>query len=126
LGGTLIEARRLEEAVATLEQAARMSNRHPNAVASLATVHGLLGKPDVAAAHLRELAERAQRSYVPFAPLIPTAFAAGQRDVAMDYAERSWAAREPAFILLARHAPEWRALRVEPRFQAILRDMDAR
>jgi hypothetical protein len=28
------------------------------------------------------------------------------------------------FILCARHFPEWRTIRADPRFQAILREMD--
>jgi hypothetical protein len=65
------------------------------------------------------------QSYVPATALIIPADAAGHRDLSIQYAERAWAEREPMFILLARHHPEWRSIRSDPRFQAILREMDA-
>jgi TolB-like protein/Tfp pilus assembly protein PilF len=123
-GGALIESQRYEEAIATLEHAARMSHRHAFAVMSLASAYGRHGHREAAATLLRELTERAQQTYLPFALLINAAEAAGQRDLAMDYARRSWEAREPGFILFARHNPEWAPLRSDPRFQAILREMD--
>lgn len=51
--------------------------------------------------------------------------AAGHRDLAIGFAERAWAKREPTFILFARHHPLWRSIRSDPRFQAIVRDMNA-
>jgi hypothetical protein len=86
---------------------------------------GRHGNRDAAATLLGELTERAQRTYLPFALLINAAEAAGQHDLAMDYGRRSWEAREPGFILFARHHPEWAPLRSDPRFQALLREMDA-
>jgi len=74
----------------------------------------------------RELLERASRSYVPLAHLVLTAEAAGQRDEALTFARRAWDEREPPFILHARHFPEYHTLRSDPRFAAILREMDSR
>lgn len=71
-----------------------------------------------------EISERADQQYVAAAQLIVTADAAGERDLAIHHAQRAWAEREPLFILFARHFPEWRSIRSDPRFQAILREMD--
>ena len=91
----------------------------------MATAFGRWGRADAAAALLRELTERGTWTYVPSAQLIGAAEAAGHHDLAVTYVGRAWAAREPQFILLARHFPEWREVRADPRFQAILREMDA-
>jgi TolB-like protein/cytochrome c-type biogenesis protein CcmH/NrfG len=125
LGNAQIEAGRYEEAIATLEGAAPMSRRHPFAVTAMAAAFGRCGKPDAAETLLRELTERAEHSYVPATQLIAPAEAVGRRDLAIQYAERAWAEREPSFILLARYFPEWRSIRSDSRFQAILREMDA-
>ena len=124
LGATLVEAERYDEAVATLEYAAAMSGRHPYGLTSMAVAFGRCGKPEAAETLLRELTERRKRSYVAATQLIGPADAAGHRDLAIQYAERAWAEREPPFILFARHFPEFRSLRADPRFQAILREMD--
>jgi tetratricopeptide (TPR) repeat protein len=125
LGQAQIEAERYEEAIATLEDAAAMSRRHPFAVTTMAVAFGRCGKPEAAEALLRELTERAEHAYMPANQLIALAEAVGRRDLAIQYAERAWAQREPSFILLARYFPEWRSIRSDPRFQAILREMDA-
>ncbi len=125
LGVVEAEMERYEEAIATLEHAAAMSARHPYGLVSLAHASARWGKPQAAEALLRELTERAGHSYVPAAQLMGPAEATGQRDLAIQYAQRAWAEREPMFILMARHFPEWRSIRSDPRFQAILREMDA-
>ena len=124
LGVSLGTAGRFEEAVSTLEAAAGMSGRHSRALTSLAGVFGQWGKPSEASALHRELMDRASRAYVPLTYLILTAEAAGQHEEAMAFARRAWDEREPTFILHARHFPEFRALHSDPRFAAILREMD--
>jgi TolB-like protein len=125
LGIAQIAMDRDADAIATLESAAAMSGRHPYALTSMAVAFGRSQKSEAAATLLREIIERAAHSYVPAAQMIAPAEAAGQRDLAIRYAERAWAEREPQFILFASHFPEWRSIRSDPRFQAILRDMDA-
>jgi len=125
LGVSLGTAGRFEEAVSTLEAAAGMSGRHARALTSLAGVFGHWGKTSEASALHRELMDRASRGYVPLTYLTLTAEAAGQHEEAMAYARRGWDEREPTFILHARHFPEFRILHSDPRFAAILREMDS-
>jgi len=124
LGISLGTGGRFEEAISTLETAAEMSGRHVRALSSLAVVFGQWHKlPEADALH-RELLERAPRVYVPFTYLVLTAEAAGQHEEALAFARRAWDEREPPFILHARHFPEYRTLRADPRFAAILREMN--
>ena len=69
--------------------------------------------------------DRATRAYVPLTYLALTAEAVGQHEEAMAFARRAWDEREPTFILHARHFPEYRRLRSDPRFVAILREMES-
>ena len=124
LGIALGMAGRFEEAVSTLEAAAGMSGRHSLALIGLAGVFGQGGKPAEALTLHRELMDRASRSYVSPSHLALTAEAAGQHEEAMAFARRAWDDREPSFILWARHFPHYRTLHSDPRFAAILREMD--
>ena len=125
LGISLGMAGRFEEAVSILEAAAAMSGRHSLALTALAGVFRQAGKPAEARALHRELMDRASRSYVSPSHLVLTAESAGQHEEAMAFARRAWDEREPAFILWARQFPQYRALHPDPRFAAILREMDS-
>jgi eukaryotic-like serine/threonine-protein kinase len=125
LGIALGKAGRFEEAVSTLEAAAEMSGRHPLALTGLAGVFGQMRRPAEALVLHRELMDRASRGYVSASHLALTADAAGHREEAMAFARRAWDEREPSFILWARQFPQYRALHSDPRFAAILREMDS-
>jgi adenylate cyclase len=125
LGVSLATSERFEEAVSTLEAAVWMSGRQSIAFTSLAAAFGQWGKQSEASALHRELLDRASQRYVPASHLALTAEAAGQREEAIAFARRAWDDREPPFILWARHFPEYRSLRSDPRFAAILREMDS-
>jgi hypothetical protein len=103
---------------------ARRARAYGYALTTMAAAYGRLGKPQAAATLLRELSDRAAHTYLSETELILAADAAGDRDLAIRSAERAWADREPMFILFARHHPMWRSVRSDPRFQAILREMD--
>jgi tetratricopeptide (TPR) repeat protein len=124
LGVSLGTAGRFEEAISTLETAAGISGRHSRALTSLAVVFGQCGRRSEAGALHRELMDRAARGYVSPSHLALTAEAAGQHDEALAFARRSWDEREPAFILHARHFPEFRTLHSDPRFATILGEMN--
>jgi adenylate cyclase len=124
-GTFLSEAGRYEEAVSTFHYAADMSERHAYALVGMAVAYGRWGRREAALSVLRELTERAQRTYVSAAHLLWAAEAAGDRDLAIQYAERAWADREPPFTLFARHFPDYRTLHSDPRFAAILEEMNA-
>ena len=125
LGITLGTAGQFEEAVATLGSAALTSGRHPLALTGLAGVFGQTGHLAEALAVHRELVGRASRGYVSPSHLALTAEAAGEHEEAMALARRAWNEREPSFILWARHFPQYRPLHSDPRFAAILREMDS-
>jgi hypothetical protein len=87
-------------------------------------VFGCWHKVSEADALHRELLALRPRVYVPLTNLVLTAEAAGQHEEALAFARRAWDEREPPFILHARHFPEFRTLRLDPRFAAILREMN--
>jgi len=124
LGISLGMARRFDEAVPTLEAAAAMSRRHSLALTALAGVYGQWEKPAEARSLHRELTDRVSRGYVSPAHLALTAEAAGEHEDAIAFARRAWDEREPSFILWARHFPQYRTLHSDPRFAAILREMN--
>jgi len=125
LGVSQNTAGRYEEAAATLELAGEISGRHPRALVSLAGVFGQWKKTAEARALHRELKDRSSRGYIPATYLALTAKAAGEHEEALALARRAWDEREPTFILHARHFPEFRSLYSDPRFAAILREMNS-
>jgi tetratricopeptide (TPR) repeat protein len=125
LGTSLGLARRFDEAVSTLETCATMSERHPLALTVLADVFARKGMPEAAVELHRELLDRVSHRYVSPTHLALTAKAAGQHEDAIAFARRAWDDREPSFILWARQFPPYRALHSDPRFAAILREMDS-
>ena len=68
--------------------------------------------------------DRSSRGYVSACHLALTAEAAGDHEEAMAFARRAWDDREPPFILWARHFPHYRTLHSDPRFAAILLEMN--
>jgi len=108
-----------------LEQAAAMSHRHHFAVVTLALTFQQKGDRERARALHDELLQRAATSFVPFAQLALSADAAGDREEALAHARRALDDREPPFVLLARHWPDFTALREDPRFVALIRELDA-
>jgi TolB-like protein/Flp pilus assembly protein TadD len=124
LGVILVEAGRIVDAIALLETAPVESTNTLELV-SLAVAYQRAGRAaDAAAIHQAVVARSALR-YVPHAFRALTAAAAGRQDEAIASARAAWEDREPPFMLLARHYPQWRPLHADPRFQEILRELEA-
>jgi TolB-like protein/Tfp pilus assembly protein PilF len=123
-GVALRTAGRCDEAVAILESAAAISGRHSRALSSLAGAFGHWGKRAEASALYRELLDQSTRGYVCFTYQALAAEAAGERDEALALSRRAWEEREPPFFLHTRYLPEFETLRADPRFTAILQEMD--
>jgi tetratricopeptide (TPR) repeat protein len=125
LGISLGTAGQFEEAIWTLEAAARMSGRHARALVSLAGVLGLWGRRSEASALHRELRDRSSPGYIPATYLALSAEAGGNREEALTFARRALDEREPTLFFHARHFTEFQTLRSDPRFRAMLREMDS-
>ena len=122
LGVSLSTAGRFDEAIGALEIATQMSHRHLRALTSLAIVFGRCGQNARACDIHRELRQRATYEFVPLTYLALTAESAGDIDDAVALARQAWNDREPTFLLHARHFPEFRTLRADMRFAAIIRE----
>ncbi len=125
VGLALLSASRFDDAAAAFREAMEISGRQTQAVGFLATALARGGRQSEARALYNELVDRSRLEYIPFFWLALTAAAAGENDQALDLAERSWQEREPVLLLYASHAEESRWFQQQPRFQAILRKMDA-
>jgi tetratricopeptide (TPR) repeat protein len=115
---------RYEEAAAVGERALEMSGRHAWALSSLVTIYADWGKPDHALAVYGELVARSARQYVQPSMLTPAAAAVGDMDGAIVIAQQALDERDPLFVLLARRFPGYRLLRTDPRFLAIVSQLN--
>jgi hypothetical protein len=102
-----------------------MSARHCFAIGSLAMMLSRWGKLSEARALYQELLDRAAVGYIPLFQLALSAAAAGEHEQALDFAERAWHEREPGIFLFARYWTDYDWFRQQPRFLAILRELDA-
>ena len=125
LGVALRSASRFSEAFVELARAAEMSNRHSLTLGTIALTAAQSGDVARAQSLREELEQRSLTQYVPAAHLVVCADASGDRDAAIALARQAWADREPAFLLLARHFPDFRSLQDDARFAAIVAEMDA-
>jgi hypothetical protein len=98
---------------------------HPFALAGLAAIHMRRDRGDLAVACYDELLARARAPPVTSTHQALAADAVGRRDEALVHARRALDDREPPFILLARHFPDFGSLRQDSRFAAIVGELDA-
>jgi adenylate cyclase len=124
LGATPALAGRADDAVTMCQRAAAMTES-PVALSGLAFAYARAGRTAHAAGVYEDLTARAATRYVPLAVLASAAASGGRLDDAIALARRAWDDREPTFMLWARHYHEYKGLRDDPRFQAILQEMDA-
>ena len=116
-------ASRYREAEQAGEDALAVSGRHPWPMAMLAATYGNWGKPEKARAIYEELKARTGREYMQPSMLAVAALGAGLLDEAVALFSRAYEEREPFLAIVARHWPEFAALREDPRGQEIIAKM---
>lgn len=119
-GQTLERLDRLDEAIAALAEAERLSDRNSKAVATRAFAQARAGRRDDARALLDALKATAQQRYVP-----PYAFALvhlglGEDDQALAWLTRAYEGRDTHLMYVPVDA-KWDRLRGDPRLVALLR-----
>ena len=116
VAGTGDEAR----ALAMVPRLLSSSGRHTWALGTLAWLRGRSGRQEMARAVYDEMEARARFEHMGPFWLAAAASAAGMADLAIDYARRAVAERDPMAVLL-RHIPHWDALRADPRLAEVVR-----
>ena len=111
-----------DRALGMLPELLATSGRHNWALASLAWLCARTGRPDAARAVHDELEARSRSEFVGPFWLAATASAAGLPDLAVEHARRAVSERDP-MVVLSRHLPQWDALRADPRFEEITREV---
>ncbi|MGE5325406.1 MAG: tetratricopeptide repeat protein, partial [Deltaproteobacteria bacterium] len=109
-----------EKAVSLYQKAERGLGGQPSA--KVARVHAQAGKTNAALKILRRLIQKPNRTNNN-ARLIALLFLTlGEKQKALDWLERAYRARDPYLVFLNVH-PGFATLRLEPRFQDLLRRM---
>jgi serine/threonine protein kinase/tetratricopeptide (TPR) repeat protein len=111
-----------EEAIAAHQTGASISPL-PFSFMPLACALALAGREAEASEIYRSILARSEREFVAPTLLAVMASAAGLKEQAVSWATKAWEIRDP-FQYFARHHPDYQWLRREPRFQAILKEMD--
>jgi TolB-like protein len=109
------------EAAEIGELALRLFGRPLWFMASLARCYAHLGRPDDARAVYMELSWRAKREYVAPLFLAVAAFAAGEREEGIQWAQDADRIGDPT-LLAGRYWPDFSDLREDARFQKILKN----
>ena len=111
------------EAIAALQRELVDSGRAPLAIAALASVQGLAGRKREAVKLIAELKERSRQHYVSNSLFAEAYIGLGEKDEAMAWLERAYEDHDQWMVYIKAY-PGWDALRSEPRFQAIVRQMN--
>jgi hypothetical protein len=127
VGQQLLAAGRDDEAVAHLElaQAKQIVSRDDEIAHALERGFGQGGYREAMRAWAEIVARRAQDRYIPATRVAGLYAAAGEPDLAMDWLEKGFEARESQMVYLA-VSPRWDTLWDHPRFQDLLRRMNLR
>ncbi len=124
LANALHIAGRHEEVIGVAEKALAMSQRHAWALSILSSAFAAWGKPEEARAVYRELAERSTTAYVQPSMLCSAAADVIGVDEGIAIARRAIDDRDPFIVVLARTWPGYATLRTDPRFGALVRQLE--
>jgi TolB-like protein/DNA-binding winged helix-turn-helix (wHTH) protein/Tfp pilus assembly protein PilF len=120
LGWVYEQKKMYPEAIAELQKAVDLSNRHEVTLASLGQVLGESGRKQEATKILEELQRRSQQRYVSPCLVALVQIGLGQRDQAIASLEQGYANRDQ-WMLYLKVDPHMDELRSDPRFQDLLR-----
>ena len=123
LGQAYQQESRYEEATAQFEKAVQLLDGEALAAGPLAHVYVSAGHPQKAREILQNLVEQAQTRHVDKYSVGLIYVALGMHEVALDWFERAAKERCPWFSFVAIGDPRLDKLRLEPRFEALLRLM---
>ena len=119
LADALVHVGRKREAIAEGQRAAALSDSAPLSLVLLASVEARAGQTLAAMRLLRTARGRAGTHYLPAAPVGGVFAALGETDSAMVWITKAFAERSNSIVYLAGETDN-RALRRDPRFQALL------
>jgi TolB-like protein/DNA-binding winged helix-turn-helix (wHTH) protein/Tfp pilus assembly protein PilF len=120
LGWVYDEKKMYGEAIAELEKAANLSNRHDLIVASLGKVLAESGRKQEARKLLDELEERSKHRYVSPCLIALVQIGLGERDRAIASLEQGYTDRDQ-WMLYLKVDPHLDNVRSDPRFQVLIR-----
>ncbi|MFY9725753.1 MAG: winged helix-turn-helix domain-containing protein [Bryobacteraceae bacterium] len=112
----------LTDAIATLQKAVDAEHGDPVALGDLGHAYAVAGQHDKAQAILEQLLARSQRGFLSPEILANIYCGLGDRERAMDWLEKAYAARAPGLVYVGVDAV-YDPLRSEARFQALLHKM---
>jgi Flp pilus assembly protein TadD len=120
LGWAYGEKETYGEAIAELEQAVNLTNRHELIVASLGKVLGDSGRKREARKLLEELEGRSKHRYISPCLIALVQIGLGERDQAIASLEQAYTDRDQ-WVLYLKVDPHMDSLHSDPRFQDLLR-----
>jgi len=120
LGWAYQQKKMYPEAIAELQKAVNLSNRHEVPLASLGQVMGESGRRQEATKILKELNRRSQQRYVSPCLFALVQMGLGERDQAIASLGRAYNNRDQ-WMLYLKVDPHMDALRSDPRFNDLVR-----
>jgi Tfp pilus assembly protein PilF len=124
LGAAYAQEGRYEDAIAELKRAVALSEGSPLLIGHLGWVYGISGSKPRATESLQELKRMAEREYVPSTAPAMVTLGLGNRAGALDLLDRAYDEHDFSLVFLE-VAPWFEQIRGEPRFQQLLRRMQA-
>ena len=97
--------------------------RHPWLMMGVAFACGAAGQHDKAEAIYAELAARSRGEYVQPVSLAIAALGAGRKDLALQHLREAARVRDPMLAATGLHGPMYPAIRHDPEYLAILKDL---